>query len=54
MPVKLCCPITKTPLLKLESCYYSKESLLAYPILEGIPCLLNNNAIISTKMLEDD
>ncbi|WP_288581340.1 MULTISPECIES: methyltransferase domain-containing protein [Lysinibacillus] len=51
--VDLCCPITKTPLHKIGNCYYSKESLLAYPIIDNIPCLMSNNAIIATKMIED-
>lgn len=46
----LSCPVTKTKLEKLDSCYYSEESLLAYPILEGIPCLSDNNSIVATKM----
>jgi len=48
--VGLCCPVTKTSLVKKESCYFSKESLLAYPIIENIPCLTINNAIIASKM----
>lgn len=51
--VDLCCPITKTPLHKIGNCYYSKESLLAYPIIDNIPCLMSSNAIIATKMIED-
>ncbi|WP_341279844.1 methyltransferase domain-containing protein [Paenibacillus sp. FSL H8-0537] len=45
----LCCPITKSELIQYEDCYYSPESLLAYPILGGIPCLLPQNAIVATK-----
>lgn len=50
----LSCPLTKTPLVRLEGCYYSSESLLAYPIINGIPCLLSENAIVATKMLESE
>lgn len=46
------CPITKTKLMPLNTCYYSKESFLAYPILEGIPCLMKDNAVVATKMLD--
>lgn len=46
----LSCPVTKTELIKKESCYYSKESLLAYPIIEGIPCLSSSNAVIASRM----
>ncbi|MBG9754109.1 methyltransferase domain-containing protein [Lysinibacillus sp. RSDA_15] len=49
----LCCPITKSPLKFIKGCYYSEESLLAYPLIDGIPCLLSNNAIIATKFLDD-
>jgi uncharacterized protein YbaR (Trm112 family) len=48
----LCCPITKTDLIKMNDAYYSKESLLAYPIINGTPCLLPNNAIIATHFLD--
>jgi ubiquinone/menaquinone biosynthesis C-methylase UbiE len=48
----LVCPITKTKLLKYnDSFLYSKEGMLAYPILEGIPCLLKENAILATLLL---
>lgn len=50
---KLCCPLTKTPLVKVENAYFSPKSLLAYPIINNIPCLLNTNAIVATKMLEE-
>jgi len=46
---ELCCPITKTKLEKIDGAYYSKKSLLAYPILASIPCLLKDNAILATK-----
>ncbi len=46
------CPVTKTPLLKHEDSYYSKESLLAYPIIKEIPCLLSQNAIIATHFMD--
>ena len=46
---KLCCPISKQYLQKCNGALYCKESFLAYPILKGIPCLLEDNAIIATK-----
>lgn len=49
---KLCCPITKTPLKKLGNAYFSKESLLAYPIVNEVPCLTASHAIVATKMEE--
>lgn len=47
-----CCPITKTDILINEDSYYSPESLLAYPIISGIPCLLAQNAIVATKYMD--
>jgi ubiquinone/menaquinone biosynthesis C-methylase UbiE len=48
----LCCPITKTSILKKNNVYFSQASLLAYPIIDEIPCLLQQNAIIATKFLD--
>ena len=42
------CPITKTSLKFQKNAYFSEESLLAFPVLDGIPCLLPQNAIIAT------
>lgn len=46
------CPITKTKLKKSVTSFYSDKSLLMYPIVEGVPCLLPKNAIIATKFNE--
>ena len=43
------CPVTGTKLSKNEDAYYSNESLLAYPILGGVPLLTKDNAIVATK-----
>ncbi|HPD67793.1 MAG TPA: hypothetical protein PLI27_06930 [Ignavibacteriales bacterium] len=49
---KLLCPITKTDLNKYnDSFLYSKDSFLAYPILEEIPILLKENAILAIHLL---
>jgi len=48
----LCCPITKTNLIKKPDAYFSETSLLAYPIIGEIPCLLSQNAIVATKFLD--
>lgn len=45
----MCCPITKTSLEKFNNCYYSAESYLLYPVIDNIPCLLSQNAILATK-----
>lgn len=43
------CPLTKTRLEKCSGTYYSKESLLAYPIIGGVPLLTRDNAVVATK-----
>lgn len=47
------CPVTNTPLELLRGSLYSKESMLLYPIIDEIPCLLPNNAIIATHFNDD-
>lgn len=49
----LACPITKAPLKLIKNNYYCRESLLLYPIVDGIPCLLPGNAIVATHYLDD-
>ncbi len=50
----LVCPISKTELTSFnESLLYSKESFLAYPVIEGIPCLLKENSILASHLLTD-
>ena len=46
----ICCPITKTPVKQLGNVYYSDESMLAYPIINGVACLTSENAVVATKM----
>jgi ubiquinone/menaquinone biosynthesis C-methylase UbiE/uncharacterized protein YbaR (Trm112 family) len=48
----LACPISKKPLSKFEDCFYCEQSLLAYPIIADIPCLLPQNAIVATHFLD--
>lgn len=48
----LCCPITKANILNKNNAYFSIESLLAYPIINEIPCLLSQNAVVATKFLD--
>ena len=48
----LACPITKLPLLKARSSFYCKEGMLAYPVVEGIPCLLPSHAVVATHFLD--
>ena len=46
------CPVSRMPMVPCKGAYYSRESLLAYPVLDGIPCLLEGNAILATKFEE--
>jgi uncharacterized protein YbaR (Trm112 family) len=48
----LACPITQTDLVKYENEYFSPMSLLAYPIIGNIPCLLPQNAIIASHFMD--
>ena len=44
----LACPVTKKELKLIKDSYYCEESMLAYPVIDGIPCLLPQNAVIAT------
>lgn len=46
---EFCDPISKRSFIKGSSSYYCPDSFLAYPIVEGIPCLNKSNAILATK-----
>jgi len=46
------CPRWKTPLQDLGDCWFSPESLYAYPVLRGIPCLNIENGIIASKLAD--
>ncbi len=48
----LCCPVTKSSIEKIKESYYSKDSMLVYPIVDGIPMLMSENAIVATKFLD--
>ena len=47
------CPVTHTPLVDYGDAMFSKNSLLAYPKLAGIPMLTESNAIVATKFLDE-
>ncbi len=49
----LCCPLTYTNLDLINGCYYSKDAFLAYPVIDKVPCLLPQNAIIATHFLDE-
>ncbi len=42
------CPITGVNIFRKGDAYYSDESLLAYPILGGVPLLTRDNAVVAT------
>lgn len=46
------CPITKNPLIKINGHWYSRETGLLYPEIDGIPCLLEQQAILATQYLK--
>jgi len=43
----LACPKFKTPIRRIGNAMYSPEALVAYPILDGIPCLRLENGIFA-------
>lgn len=50
----LVCPISNTELVNYsESLLFSKESFLAYPVIDGVPCLLKENSILASHLLTD-
>lgn len=48
----LCDPITNKELNILENVAYCESSMLMYPVILQIPCLLKQNAILGTKFNE--
>lgn len=47
----LVCPITRAPLKFARNSYYSNKSLLAYPIVDQVPCLMSQYSVIATHYL---
>ncbi len=43
------CPITYSPLQRGADALYSVKGLLSYPLIQGIPCLTAEHAIVTTK-----
>ena len=48
------CPVSGTPLEPGPDAFYAPKSFLAYPVLHGVPCLLESNAILATKFRAGD
>lgn len=44
------CPVARTPLRRVEGAYFSPDSLLAYPVIDGVPCLREKQAIVCCKL----
>jgi len=42
------CPITGGIMERSGDCFYAAESLIAYPIIGGVPCLLAENGILAS------
>ena len=51
-PFIMACPISGKELAKASDSFYCAHSMLAYPVIKGIPCLLPDNAIIATHFLD--
>lgn len=47
-----CCPAYKKELTEMADCWYSPESLRAYPILNGIPCLKTSQSIVASRLTD--
>lgn len=47
------CPISQKPLKNFGDSFYCPESMLAYPVIRGVPCLLPGNAVVATKYESD-
>jgi len=45
-------PISHKPLFQLKNCWYCKDDGYAWPIINGIPCLLKENAILVSKLMD--
>jgi ubiquinone/menaquinone biosynthesis C-methylase UbiE/uncharacterized protein YbaR (Trm112 family) len=47
-PAIFVCPVTRSNLTRHKECFFSEESRLIFPIINGIPVLLQSNAIVGT------
>ena len=47
---RLASPFSKLPVIPRTDCLYSSEDGMAFPIIDGIPCLLRSNGIIATQL----
>ncbi|MBE6097691.1 MAG: methyltransferase domain-containing protein [Schwartzia succinivorans] len=47
---KYYCPLTRGPLVKIGNVYYADDAFLAYPVMNGVPCLIKEQAVVATKL----
>jgi uncharacterized protein YbaR (Trm112 family) len=47
---RLCCPVTGGDLQEVRGALFSRKHLAAYPVIEGIPCLREENAVIASAL----
>jgi len=52
MEIQFISPISHKPLLQHKNCWYCKDDGYAWPIINGIPCLLKENAILVSKLTD--
>lgn len=43
------CPVSHAPMELGEHAAYAPDAMLAYPVLDGVPCLRPENAIVATR-----
>jgi len=44
-----CDPISQKQMTEYADCYFCKDSMLSYPKIGGIPCLMRQNAVLTTR-----
>lgn len=42
-------PVSKNPCVEYDNCYWTEETMLLFPKIDGIACMLEDNAIVATK-----
>ena len=48
--IELVCPLTHLPLEERTDHFFAPKALISYPKIMGIPCLLSDNGVLTTKM----
>lgn len=47
-----CCPVSHDPLQRVDHFWYSNTSFLAYPELDGVPCLRHDKGVVASQLLD--